>query len=218
MEKIQTPFRKMPPKQKLEHIWEYYKLPIFGIGAGIFLIIYIIYKAVTPDPEAVLNVTLVNANGYQVAEEDTFIRYLKEQGYDLTQETAYINTSLTLDGERGGQATATSMQVLSAMVMVGEIDLLVGDEYTLQVVGSGGGLMPMDQVLTPEQMEKYGDRLCAVENPETGQQQICGVWLGENNLLVQDGYYFEKVLVSVPYTAAHTELAAEMIGYLLEQE
>ncbi len=218
MEKIQTPFRKMPLKQKLEHIWEYYKLAIFGIAGGIALIIYIIYKAVTPDPEAALNVTLVNANGYQVVEEDTFIRYLKEQGYDTTLETAYVNTSLTLDGERGGQATATSMQVLSAMVMVGEIDLLVGDEYTLQVVGSGGGLMPMDELLTPEQMEQYADRLYAVENPDTGEQQVCGIRLGENNLLVQDGYYFTEVLASVPYTAVHTELAADMITYLLEQE
>lgn len=217
MEKIKTPFREMTVKQKLEHIWEYYKPVIFGIAAGIALIIYIIYKVLTPDPDAALNVTLVNANGYNAVEEDTFIRYLKEQGYDTTVETAYVNTSLSIDGENGGQASATSMQVLSAMVMVGEIDLLAGDEYTLQLMGSGG-LMPMDQILTEDQMEEYEDRLYAVENPDTGEEQVCGIWLGEDNLLIQDGYYYDKVLVGMPYTAVHQELAVDMIIYLLEQE
>lgn len=218
MERIKTPFRDMTIKQKLEHIWEYYKPVIFGIAAGIALIIYIIYKVLSPDPDAALNVTLVNANGYEAAEENTFIRYLKEQGYDLTAETAYINTSLAIDGERGGQASATSMQVLSAMVMVGEIDLLAGDAYTLQLMGSGGGLLPVDQILSSQQLKEYEDRLYSVENPETGEQLVCGIWLGENSLLVQDGYYYDKVLVGIPYTAVHQELAIEMITYLLEQE
>lgn len=218
MEHIKTPFRKMTAKQKLEHIWEYYKLAIFGTAAGIALIIYIVYKALTPDPDAALNVTLVNANGYDAVEEDCFIRYLKEQGYDLTAETAYVNTSLSIDGEKGGQASATSMQVLSAMVMVGEIDLLAGDEYTLQLMGSGGGLMPVDQILSSEQLEKYGDRIYSVENPETGEELACGIWLEEGSLLVQDGYYYGRVLVCMPYTAVHQELAREMITYLLEQE
>lgn len=216
MEKIQTPFREMTIRQKLEHIWEYYKPAIFGTIGGVAIIVYIIYKAVCPDPDAALNITLVNANGFDVVEEDTFIRYLKEQGYDTSAETAYVNSNLTLDGENGGQASATSMQVLSAMVMVGEIDLLVGDEYTMQVVGAGGGLTPMDEILSPQQMEQYQDRLYTVEDLETGEQHVCGIWLSEDNLLVQDGYYFGQVLVGMPYTAAHEELAADVITYLLE--
>lgn len=217
MEKIKTPFRDMTIGQKLEHIWEYYKPAIFGIAAAIALIVYIIYKIVSPDPEGVLNVTLVNANGYEVAEEDSFIRYLKEQGYDTDAQTALVNTSLSIDAS-GGQMSATSMQVLSAMMMVGEIDLLAGNEDTLQILGSSGSLIPVDQILREDQLKAYEDRLYSVKNTETGEEQVCGIWLGENSLLVQDGYYYDKVLVCIPSTTAHQELAAGMIRFLLDQE
>ena len=78
--------------------------------------------------------------------------------------------------------------------------------------------MSMDEVLDEEQLSIYEDRLYTVEDVETGEQYLCGIWLGENNLLMQDGYYFSPTLVGVPYTATHVELAADMITYLLEQE
>lgn len=217
MEKIQTPFRKMTFPKKLEHIWEYYRAVVYGVIIGIALLAYFIYKIVTPQPEAILNVTLVNGNSYDAPEENVFLRYLKEQGYDLSEYTAYVDAHLQISGEDQSQKSATSLQLLSAMTMVGEIDLLAGDELVFGMMGGSDGLLPLDQALSQELLEKYKDSLFFLPDAETGEENAVGIWLREDSGLVADGYYQGKALMGIPYTAKHPEMAAEALRYLLEE-
>lgn len=208
-------FKTMTIGEKIEHIWEYYKLVIIGIVAAVAIIIYAIVKAVTPEPDIVMNAVLVNANSYDVQEEDCFQRYLKENGYDLESETINVNTTMYLDNESGSQANATSYQVLVAMIMVGEIDLLIGNEGTIDMMGSGQGLVEIEDILPAEIFEKYKGRLYTVEDTETGETYVCGIWLPEENSLKQDGYYTGEVLAAIPYTAVNMDTAKDVLLYLL---
>lgn len=210
-------FQRMTIGKKLEHIWEYYKLPLLGIALALFLIIYTIVKLVSPEPEILMHAALVNASPMLAEEEDTFARYLKEHDYDPAEETIAVNASLYFDREHMSESNAVSYQALAAMVMVGEIDLLTGDADTFDLLGKGSGLMEMEDVLPPEIYEKYQDRLYTVEQEETGQELVCGVWLADINSLTRDGYYVTKVLAGIPTTAANPDMAKEVLLYLLEE-
>lgn len=161
-----------------------------------------------------MNVTLVNASAYQ-SEEDAFTRYLTEKGYNPQEQTISVTAGLYLSAEGMGQMEMASLQALMARSAAGDIDLLVGDEYTLSVLGNGGGLLEMEDILSPEQMEKYKDRLYTARNQETGETFVCGLKLPESNLLTADGYYSEEVWAGIPYTAANSELAKDVFQYLL---
>lgn len=215
METRKKTFQSMTIREKAEHIWEYYKPVLLGIVLAAALIIYIIMKIVSPEPESVLNVTLVNAASYNMEEEDVFERYLREQGYDPQKETISVNTGLFLDPDGMSQGSAASYQALVAMTMVGEIDLLGGDQEILELLGANGGLMDMGDILNEEQLERYADRLYTATDAETGTAYVCGIRLPQDNPLTADGYYGENVWAAVPYTAAHQELAKEFLLYLL---
>lgn len=208
-------FKTMTMGEKLEHIWEYYKLVILGIAAAVALIIYIIVKAVTPEPDVVMNAVLVNANSFDVQEENCFQRYLKENNYDLESETINVNASMYLDSTNDAQTSAVSYQVLVAMNMVGEIDLLIGNESVIDMLGSGQGLFEVEDILPAEIVEKYKEQLYTVEDSETGETYVCGIWLPEENALKQDGYYFGEVLAAIPYTAENMDTAKDVLLYLL---
>lgn len=210
-----TKFEDLSLKQKVEHIWEYYKPVIFGIVAAIAVIVYIIVKIVTPEPDIIMNAVLINANTMEAPEEDTFVRYLQEYGYDTETETISVNASMYLDRENASQSSAASFQALVAMTMVGEIDLLLGDNTAIDMLGSGSGLMELEDILPPETLEKYKDRLYTVEDAETGALYVCGIQLPEGNPLQQDGYYGDYVLAAIPYTATHPDIAKEVLMYLL---
>lgn len=209
-------FQEMTVKEKIEHIWEYYKPAVFGIVAGVALIIYIIVKILNPDPEVVLGVTLVNSYMQQDAEGRViFDDYLTDNGYNTEEETISVNSSFYLSADGMSQMDMASSQALIAMNAVGEIDILGGDEAVMNMLGVNGGLMEMEEVLTPEQMEQYADRLFTAENPETGEKYVCALKLPTGNLLTEAGYYPEEVWAAIPLTSKRQELAKKVFAYLL---
>lgn len=215
METEKQKFKEMTLGGKLEHIWEYYKLALLGITLGIALIVYIIVKIAMPDPVSILNVTLVNAYPQAGMDGNVFERYLTEQGYNPKEETIAVNAGLYLDTEMANPTNASAFQALLAMTLVGEIDLLAGDAGIVDMIGSGNGLLEMDEVLPAELLEKYQDSLYTVVAPESGEEYVCAIRLPAGNPLEQDGYYAADVLAGIPYTAQHQEMAKEMLLYLL---
>ena len=210
-------FKAMSAGEKLEHIWEYYKLVLFGIIVALILIIYVVSKLLSPDPESILNVTLVNANSMMVEEgEDVFFRYLVEHDYDTRRETIAVNDALHVNRNEVSESSSVGIQALAAMTLVGEIDLLAGDEGVFEILAVGNGMMEMDSILPEELMEKYRGSLYTVKVEETGEEHTCGIRLPAGNPLEQDGYYFgPDTLVGIPYTAVHQDMAKEMLLYLL---
>lgn len=207
-------FKEMTFGQKAQYIWEYYKIPIFGIILGIITIVILIVGLIRKDPEVVLNVCMVNANQYQVAEEDVFDRYLKEQGYNPQTQTIQIKGNYKMGV--GHEVDFTSFQAINTAMSMGQLDLIIGDETVFLTFGTGRGFKSLSEILTPELMEKYEDQLYTVLDDETKEPVICGIWLPKENELVKDGYYKEGVLVGVPYSVTNQELATEMLLYLLE--
>lgn len=207
-------FRTMSFGQKVEHIWEYYRWLVLGSIAAVILLVYIIVQAVTPKPDILLNVTLLNANSLGVAEPDVFVRYLEEKGYDPQTEEVYVNTTMHLEY---GSGNSNVYQALAAMVLVGEIDLLVGDENSVGMIAAGNGLMPLTEFLEEELTGDYADEdLFFWTDETTGKSEVCGIWLPEGNPLAADGYYKGRALATIPYTAQNQDMAKEMLVYLIE--
>lgn len=213
-----TAFKDLTFKEKIQQIWDYYKPVIFGIAFAVWLIIYIIYKILNPDPDVLMTAVLMNSSTIDVAEKDVFTRYLEENGYNPEEETISTRTNLSIDTENAGaaQITLSSQQVLMAMLSAGEVDLLVGTEDSFDMLGTDG-LMRAEEILPTELAEKYRDRFYIVKNQETGEKLAGGIWLEEGNPLMEDGYYHEKMLVGIPTTATNVDMAKELLLILLEE-
>lgn len=208
-------FRTMTVKEKIEHIWEYYKLALFGFFAAIALLIYGISHLLFPDPEILLNVVLVNTGFMDEPEQDAFLRYLTEQGYDPERETISVNTGLYMNLEAADQTSAISYQAIAAMLLTGDLDLLVGNEDVISLLGSGGGLSDLQELLPGEVLAKHQEQLYLMTGEESRESYVGGIWLTEGNPLMQDGYYEVPTLAAIPYSSGKQELAAEVMLYLL---
>ncbi len=210
-----TRFSELTGKEKVEHVWEYYKIHIAVALIVLLTICYIIYRIVNPSPDTILGVGLVNSYTSEV-EENVFDRYLIDTGHDPAEEVASVRTGLTFGTETSVQITGS--QTLTLLVTVGDIDLFISDEEVFEPFASNGCFTLMENILTEEQMEKYADRLYTATIEEDGAQVIVGIWLEEDNPLVEDGYYDGAVLVGIPHKAEHKELAIEVLLYLLGEE
>ena len=212
-----TSFKELTWKQKIEHIWEYYKWIIMGSIFGVCVLGYVFSVIFAPKKDVLMSAALVNVESAEAAEPDTFIRYLEEKGYNTEEETINVNTGFIIDLEYLDEATVTTYQKMTALMMVGDLDLMVGDEAMFAHLAKNGCMKDLKEVLPEETIAKYEEqgRLCWIEEPDLGYEILCGIWTEEENLLKKDGYYSGKVLVGIPYTATHVEMAKDLLLILL---
>ncbi len=201
--------REMKPGQKAGYVMTYYWGWILLVVIGIIIAIWGVYRYTHPGPKDLVNVELVGAA--QPTEEvwDIFDQYMVD--YDIDQETETVNMTIV-------ESTDYTTQLILARLMTGEVDLLTMDEDTMAVMVSGDGMMELDEVLSPDLLEEYEDRLFYGIDEMTGEAHVYGVLLKDGNPLMQAAYYGEPVWACIAYNADHPEMAVSVLEYLLSAE
>ncbi|MCC8151252.1 MAG: hypothetical protein LIO96_07320 [Lachnospiraceae bacterium] len=69
-------YHTLPVGKKIQYIFQYYKIILVLIAAGIGVFVYIIVRTLHPDPETILEVALVEAATPMGDEADVFDRFL----------------------------------------------------------------------------------------------------------------------------------------------
>ena len=144
-------------KEKLEHILTYFWLPIVIVLVSVFFIVTMIVNF-AQQKDTVVSVCLVN----DMADADVLLPYMdefvREQGYDLEEYEAEVVNNIYLTGP-DFVANYQAMQVVMSMVAAESLDLVFGDEAAILRYGHQEYLRDLREVLSPEQLEKYADRL-----------------------------------------------------------
>ncbi|MBP5265871.1 MAG: hypothetical protein J6Z06_03505 [Lachnospiraceae bacterium] len=117
-------FRELNKKQKLQYIWDYYKIHIF-VTAALICILFSLVRTMQRNQKADLYVAYVN-----VAVSDHFLKEMTK-GSDLTVSN-YTNLLITEDpnSENLEYAYGSAMKVMAA-ISDGKLDIVVGDRYAL---------------------------------------------------------------------------------------
>lgn len=141
--------------QKLEYIWDYYKLPILLFLFTLLFIGSFVHAKVTAK-EYVLQGMFLNS----VAEIDTAEQfkqdYLANCPIDPSEEDVFFDTSIYYSNDSSADTTSyQSMQVISARIAAGEIDFMVAEDSILTNFSYNGYFYDLREVLSEEQVQKY---------------------------------------------------------------
>ena len=82
-----TPFKELTFSQKIQYIWDYYKIPIFLVIIGIIAVTTFICGRLA-QKNTVLSVLCVNAENSTTEDNgaDIFNDFLTDNGYDLSKD------------------------------------------------------------------------------------------------------------------------------------
>lgn len=137
--------KNMTAKEKREYIWEYYKLPIFGVILSIFIVSSIGYYILTKKTP-VLNVLLTTTG--RTYELDKISNDLSDQltPNKLKQKVAvssliYGNDKATTKSvaQDAQMANMTNDQKVAAMFYAKEIDIFIGEKEHFDFFAKQGG-------------------------------------------------------------------------------
>ncbi|WP_186579625.1 hypothetical protein [Aquibacillus kalidii] len=145
MPKLREQLQNMTFKQKVEHIWEYYKFPIIGTIVGIVMIVSLVTSIM--GNEESFQITVINEEPSTI-DEFTLADNLNNNFNDFNIIVDMINA----EGSFANISFEESQKLL-VRAASGDIDLLMLDENVFKELLAQEAFAPLDQFLSLDELE-----------------------------------------------------------------
>lgn len=208
-------FAKLPDRQsRLHFIWDYYKIPIIA-SCCIIVLLLVNFLSSLDRRDVCLHAILVNNDSLLVSCDDTvFDRLLAENGYDTKGRVAEINADYALGREGSENQEVETLQVLSAMFALDDIDIYVSDPYYFDYFREVDAFHDLSVLLPEELIRECEEDLYRYENSQ-GQSIIGGILLHEGSPLHEAGYYHNEAILGIATNCGNLEAAQAVILQIL---
>ncbi len=143
--KLREQLQNMTFKQKVEHIWEYYKFPIIGTIVGIVMIVSLVTSIM--GNEESFQITVINEEPSTI-DEFTLADNLNNNFNDFNIIVDMINA----EGSFANISFEESQKLL-VRAASGDIDLLMLDENVFKELLAQEAFAPLDQFLSLDELE-----------------------------------------------------------------
>lgn len=212
-------FEEMTVGEKIEHIWEYYKLHIGGLALVLLLVgsllnIYVI----NPAPDVVLDISFRMSQRYYNTEiQETLISNLMDVVVnDPDSETVSVEL-LPTDADLDPNMVMATEAKFMGKAEVRELDILIVDEESFKYMLSEGFFMDINQLEDQFGISLKEDIKIYSEDPETQEERAFVVDArklpGFKDVIISDeGNYYAGIFVR----SLSEENAMKALDYLSE--
>lgn len=183
--------KSLSAKQKLQYIWDYYKLPLIGICILLYVVSYLIYGKLT-QKDIPLYIALINVSMSDTRADELTDGFLTFEGFEPSGSEIELYTDLYLtadvDNEMFAYSYASEMKILGAID--GELlDVVFLNREAFDAFSQNGYLYNLETLLLdadPQLYQSLKDSLVTNQTPgETASEQAAGestseLFSGEN--------------------------------------
>lgn len=147
----------MKIKQKLQYIWDYYKLPIAIICIATYIVIYIIYGHYT-HKDTTLYTALVNVTAGENLTDRLSNDFLQSQNIDTKKNTLNLYSNLYLTSDKDNiyhEYTYASRVKILATIDSEQLDIVIMNKEAFDAFAQNGYLCNLDRLLAKEEPKLY---------------------------------------------------------------
>ena len=215
---IKTDFERLKtienPKAKREFIWDYYKYPIICIAAFLVILILVIVNNIGRGKVGMYAV-LVNTDSLVIeCDETIFDKYIEVGGFKLSGRQTDVNDRYSLGSEMNEVSDVETLQVLTALFSISDLDLYVADKTYFDYFANEGGFADLSLLIEKDLLDKVNDNLYYTENSD-GTRVLSGIVLHDGSPLHKAGYYHSDVIIGVVARAENLDAALAFVKGLL---
>lgn len=190
-------------KKAVEHIWEYYKVPLFGLLAILFIIWALDIPSLLTKPAATWNVYEVNSTSSSEQVEQRLEDY---QGLQAGQGIAFevfFDDSITFSLRDPGLTGFDQMAKFTALIAAKEIDILIGDFAVVEHYGSRGGFVDLAELIHEGTLAEWKENLVYLEDASGGKKALA-IRLP----------LAEEKLAAIPLHSENKEISVDFLKYI----
>lgn len=217
MEKYGVTFKEMNTKEKIKHIWEYYRWHILSTIIGVAVIFSLGKTILFPAPADEVDIVIA-ANMHLGINDQEVVQQFKEE----------FNTGLDLSNTiwKDAQSSVIMLQKIPLMITTNEMDIFGATSETyenfMQIYGEDM-FTPLEEVpALSELLEKYQDQLvsCNYVRDEEGRQietqnHVYGIRVNQlSNIPCIEAN--EEIIIGLTSNVKDLDKAVDMLKYILE--
>ena len=210
-----TPFKELTFSQKIQYIWDYYKIPIFLVIIGIIAVTSFIHGRLA-QKNTVLSVLCVNVENSTTEDSgaDIFNDFLTDNGYDLSKDEIALDKNICVNVDKNG-LDYQNMAVLTAYFASNEYDICFMDDKTFDYYAKNVCFEDISKYLDKAVLEKYKDKLTYATID--GTEYPCGIRLSaDDNEFVKASGLYSSCTVGVCCDSSHDAMVKKLCGYILQ--
>ena len=199
---------------KLSFIWDYYKAPIIAIA---FVVTIGLLSFLNNIGRANVNLYVVLLNNdtiFRECDESVFNDTMSRRGIDMKKKTVNVNTELSIGLDNNEAADMETLQVLSALFSISDLDVYVADREYFDYFAANNGFADLNALIDKEVLSKYSDDLY-IYDKMIQNRPVQGIILHNGSPLHNAGYYHDDVIIGVVGNAVHFDEAIAFLQQLL---
>lgn len=179
-------------REKLAYFREYYLKGTLIAAAAVIFVVYIAYSMLTSPSDTAFAAFFYNDTGdsSNTGLIDGFVEYA---GIDIKEHEAYIDATMNYyESETPNYDIYMGLEKAMAVISTGELDVIVGDTAAIDYFARAECLHDITQVLPPDLLESFGDRLYYAGVGENGGELPVGIYVTDSPKLNEYYYYVNK--------------------------
>ncbi|MBL4936227.1 hypothetical protein JK636_10695 [Clostridium sp. YIM B02515] len=199
--------KKMSRKEKIEYIWDYYKIHIIATMIAILAVSSFIYSYVTK-VEYVFNLTILCNDmdeNARVNLEKQITNYVVGKGEKRKQ--AAVEVMPITDTGNSSPMTAQYMQKFMVKLAAGEIDLVIFDRSMLETYTKQEALVKLDDIVNDKSVQGVSDNTKGVYAVEADNIKI----------LKDVGFNTKDKLVGIISSGKQKEKAVSVLKWMINK-
>ena len=201
-------------KRKLEFIWDYYKIPILAIVFVAVILITSLVNNIGRDKICMYAVLLNNDSLVVSCDETVFDKTMALAGYDMKKKTVSVNSELSLGREHNETADVETLQVLTALFTISDLDVYVADKQYFDYFADEDGYADLSRLIDQKLLNEHGDDLYYYTG-KSGNRVLAGIILHQGSVLHKAGYYHDDVIIGISARAEHLDEALDFLKQIL---
>ena len=215
IEKDREQLKQLPDtKSKLTFIWDYYKIPILDLCCVLSILLIMFISNIGRKDASMYVVLLNNDSALVECDDSVFDEVLKKSDMELKGKSVDVNDKLSVGYENNEAADIETMQILTALFTISDLDLYVADKQYFDYFIEDGGYCDLSLLIDKQILDRYSDDLYYFEDGN-GNRILGGIILQKGSLIHEAGYYHDDVIMGVVNNANNLDVAIEFIRLML---
>lgn len=212
-----TKFKELTKKEKIEHIWEYYKLHIIGGGLAIFMLSSLLFQIFSPQPpEAAVNLVIMGLYNHDDEKLDAFKEEI-ENIIDNGESGKVEVDTFQVDWSVASPMEVAMNQKLVLMFQAQEIDVMIIEEgkYNDYISNIEDNIYESldDKEDLKNIIQDNEDALVKRKLEGSTNEQVYGLY-AKDNIKLQGIGLTDNYVVSIPVIAKNKENAIKTLEWL----
>ncbi|MBR2746660.1 MAG: hypothetical protein IKD99_08080 [Erysipelotrichaceae bacterium] len=199
---------------KIRFLWDYYKAPIIAITLVLTIGLISVLNNIGRANVNLYVVLLNNDTIIRECDESIFNDTMSRRGIDMKKKTVNVNTELSVGIGSDEAADMETMQVLTALFSISDLDVYVAPREYFDYFAANNGFADLNVLMDKNLLAEYSADLYKYDET-TANRPVQGIVLHKGSPLHKAGYYHGDVIIGVVKNAVHFDEAVTFLQQLL---